>query len=65
MPATEERRIAADRRKYATYYRTGLDRRQSLILSTPEIPMDEMSDAYGGKSQSLQETILPRRHPTS
>jgi len=65
MPVTEERRVAEDRRKYALYYRTGLDRRQSLLLGKPEIPRDEMSDAYSAKANYLQETILQHPHPTS
>ena len=65
MPFTEERRITENRRKYALYYRTDVDRRQSPTLGKPEMPMDEMSDAYGGKAKSLQEKILQYPHPTS
>ena len=62
MPVTEERRINQDRRKYALYYRTGLDRRQSLVLGKPTISMDIISDAYGGKAKPLQESILQQLH---
>ena len=65
MPVIEERRISQDRRKYALNFRTGLDRRQSITIGSPEISIDEMSDAYGGKAKSLQETILQHPHPLS